>query len=103
MRILAASTACWISSRDRYRHVVETIAKRSPARRTRGGAPRHPAGPSAARRKSGNDRAAHVGFYLIDKGLPELEGTAQVRRSTAEALQRMSGRFPLCYIWVRSS
>ena len=45
--------------------------------------------------KSGDERAAHVGFYLIDKGLSELERTAPVRRSTAEALRRMSRRFPL--------
>jgi hypothetical protein len=84
-------------SRDHYRHVVETIAKQSRlaeheiARRAI-----QLAHEGVARgEKSGDERAAHVGFYLIDKGLPDLERTAQVRRSTAEALRRMSRRFPL--------
>ncbi|TFG39287.1 MAG: cyclic beta 1-2 glucan synthetase, partial [Syntrophobacterales bacterium] len=33
--------------------------------------------------------------YLIDKGFPHLEQTAEVRLSTLEALQRMGRRFPL--------
>ena len=41
------------------------------------------------------DRAAHVGFYLIDKGLPELERAAGVHVSIAGALRRIGSRFPL--------
>ena len=86
------------ASRDRYRHVVETIAKQS--RLAEHEVARHAiqrAHEGAARAaKSGDDRAAHVGFYLIDKGLPELERTVQVRRSPVEALRQMSGQFPLC-------
>ena len=85
------------ASRDRYRHVVETIAKQSRlaehevARRAI-----QLAQEGAARAaKNADDRVAHVGFYLIDKGLPELERTVQVRRSTVEALRMMSGQFPL--------
>ena len=48
-----------------------------------------------AGRKGGDDREAHVGFYLIDKGVPQLERAAEVRLSTSDALQRTSGRFPL--------
>ena len=33
----------------------------------------------SAARSSGDDPAAHVGFHLIDKGLPNLERIAQVR------------------------
>ncbi len=82
-------------TRDRYRHAVETIAKSS----------RLPEGEVARKtiqlakegavRKGSDDRAAHVGFYLIDKGLPLLERTAEVHLSAAEALQRMSRQFPL--------
>ena len=43
----------------------------------------------------GDDRAAHVGFYLIDKGLPQLEQALEVRLSLSEHLQRWSRRFPL--------
>jgi len=83
------------STRDRYRHVVEKIARhsrfseREVARRAIGLA--H----EGANGKDGNDRAAHVGFYLIDKGLPQLERALEVRLSTSEYLQRWSRRFPV--------
>jgi cyclic beta-1,2-glucan synthetase len=85
------------ATRDRYRHGVEKIAKSSPlsesevARRaiqlTREGA----AG------KGGDDQSAHVGFYLIDNGLPQLERSAEVRRSPFEAFRRLSRQFPLLF------
>ncbi|HLC40077.1 MAG TPA: glucoamylase family protein, partial [Methylomirabilota bacterium] len=83
------------ATRDRYRHVVEKIAKSS--RLSEGEVARTAIrlareGPA---KKGGDDRAAHVGFYLIDKGLPQLERTAEVRLSISEALQRMSCQFPL--------
>ena len=42
-----------------------------------------------------NDREAHVGFYLIDKGLPQLERTVGVRHSTSGYLQKIGHAFPL--------
>ena len=48
-----------------------------------------------AAKKGGDDRTAHVGFYLIDKGLAQLERTVELRRSPVEALCRVSRRFPL--------
>jgi len=36
-----------------------------------------------------------VGFYLIDKGLRELERTAEARLSASAALTRAAGRFSL--------
>ena len=77
------------STRDRYRHVVEKMAKAS--RLSEGEVARiaiqmaH----DGAARKDGDDRAAHVGFYLIDRGLPQLERTAQVRLAAADALRRV--------------
>ena len=83
------------ATRDRYRHVVEKIAKSS--RLSEGEVARKAIDLShdAAAGKGGDDRTAHVGFYLIDKGFPQLERAAQVRLSTLEALQRMGRRFPL--------
>ncbi|MDH4187916.1 MAG: glycosyltransferase family 2 protein, partial [Nitrospira sp.] len=40
-------------------------------------------------------RAAHVGYYLIDKGLPQLEALAHVRFSFSGALRRVGSRLPL--------
>ena len=83
------------ATRDRYRHVVEKMAKSS--RLSEGEVARKAIDLShdAAAGKGGDDRTAHVGFYLIDKGFPHLEQTAEVRLSTLEALQRMGRRFPL--------
>ncbi|MGH8865751.1 MAG: cyclic beta 1-2 glucan synthetase, partial [Burkholderiales bacterium] len=36
-----------------------------------------------------------MGFYLIDRGLPQLERKAEARRSAFEDLQRLGDRFPL--------
>ena len=38
---------------------------------------------------------AHVGYYLIDEGLSELESLAKVRLSPFEIIQRLSHRIPL--------
>ena len=83
------------ATRDRYRHVVEKMAKSSRLSESEVARKAIQLAQEGAARKGGDDRAAHVGFYLIDKGLPQLERTAEVRLSTAEALQRMSRRFPL--------
>ncbi len=56
-------------TRDRYRHVVEKIAKRS--RLSEGEVAREAI-------RLAQEGATHVGFYLIDKGLPLLERWAQV-------------------------
>jgi hypothetical protein len=48
-----------------------------------------------AARKGGDDRAAHVGFYLIDKGLAQLERMAEVRLSFVKVLRKVGRRFPL--------
>ncbi|HEX9181174.1 MAG TPA: cyclic beta 1-2 glucan synthetase, partial [Burkholderiales bacterium] len=86
------------ATRDRYRHAAERIARqgrlsegevaRKAVELARAGA-RMDAGAGAG------DRAGHVGFYLIDRGVAELEREAQVRHSGVETLRRAAGRFPL--------
>jgi cellobiose phosphorylase len=83
------------ATRDRYRHVVEKIAKNSllseedvarhAIRLAHGGADSN----------GSDDRSAHVGFYLIDKGLPQLERMAEMHISTADKFRRTSSQFPL--------
>jgi cyclic beta-1,2-glucan synthetase len=83
------------ATRDRYRHVVERIAKRL-----------HLAEQAVARtaidlatvanaQVDSGGRAAHVGFYLIDRGLPQLERAVGVRRSAPELLRGMLGKVSL--------
>ena len=79
-------------TRDCYRRTVEAIARRSPlaeAQVARLAIGLAQAGASA------NARTRHVGFYLIDEGLPQLEKAAQARGSTVGILRGPSGRFPL--------
>jgi cyclic beta-1,2-glucan synthetase len=84
-------------TRDRYRHVVEEVAKRS--RRSESEVAREAIrlAREAAAKNDSDDRAAHVGFYLIDRGLPQLERTVGVSRPPLEALRRMGRRFPLLF------
>jgi cyclic beta-1,2-glucan synthetase len=80
------------ATRDRYRHVVEKISESS--RRSESEVARKAiqlACESAAKKES-DERAAHVGFYLIDKGLPQLEQALGICRSTAKALQKWISR-----------
>ncbi|MDD5762690.1 MAG: glucoamylase family protein, partial [bacterium] len=42
-----------------------------------------------------DDRTAHVGFYLIDNGLPRMERAAEARLPLPETLRRMADRFSL--------
>jgi len=75
------------ASRDSYRHAVETIAKAS-------GCPEDTvasqavalaaAGPAPA----GGDREAHVGYYLLDRGLPALEQAMGANLAPAAAMRR---------------
>ena len=87
------------ATRDRYRHVVEEIAKGS--RLSEGDVARkaiqlaHDGTGGTFGHDGDDDRAAHVGFYLVDKGRPRLERAARMRPSPAEAIQRMGRRVPL--------
>jgi tetratricopeptide (TPR) repeat protein len=82
-------------TRDRYRHVVEKIAKSSRHSESQVARQAIQLAHEGAARKGGGDRTAHVGFYLIDKGLAQLEQTVDMRRSIFEALRSVSCRFPL--------
>ena len=61
------------ATRDRYRHVVEKTAKSSLHSESEVARQAIQLAHEGAARKGGGDRTAHVGFYLIDKGLAQLE------------------------------
>ena len=87
------------STRNHYRNVVEKIAKISRLSESEVARKAIQLAHESAAHKDGklgpDARAAHVGFYLIDKGLAELEQLAEVRLSVSEALRKLSLRFPL--------
>jgi cyclic beta-1,2-glucan synthetase len=87
------------STRDQYRHVVERIAKNGRLSEAEVAATAVRLAHDSAARKDGtqgkDNRAAHVGYYLIDKGLAQLEDLAGLRLSLTETVRKKSGRFPL--------
>ena len=91
------------ATRDRYRHAVENIAKRGPlSEREVAAEAIRLAHESAARgggTHGGDQRAAHVGYYLVDQGVSHLEALARVRWSPAAALRNVGSRLPVpCYL-----
>ena len=86
-------------TRNRYRQVVETIAKRSSLTERQVAESAIQLARAAAGRVSlrddGSARRAHVGFYLIDRGRRELESITQFRRSLPARLRDALGRAPL--------
>ncbi len=83
------------STRDRYRHIVEKLARNSPHTESEVARKAILLAQEGVARKGGDDRAAHVGFYLIDEGLSQLERSAQVRVSSPTVLGGVGRRFPL--------
>ena len=83
------------TTRDRYRQVIEQIARQSYLSESEVAHLAIELAKTTATQKGVDDRAAHVGFYLIDKGLPELEQKATLRFSPERLLGRVIRRFPL--------
>ena len=90
------------ATRDHYRHVVEKIAKASRLsehqvadKAIQMAQQRAATAKSDAHGSVEYDRASHVGYYLIDKGLSQLKQAAEMRLTSVEAVQRSGGRFPL--------
>ena len=87
------------ATRDRYRHAVEKLAKYS--RQSEGEVARLAVqlARQAAARPGGDGREAHVGFYLIDRGLPQLEQAAQARLPWLDTAQSLLACRPLlCFL-----
>ncbi len=85
------------TTRDRYRHVIEKAAKNSRLNLTENEVAREAVrlAREGAEINGTADRTAHVGFYLIDKGLPRFERKVKIRFSPGAAVKKASARFPL--------
>jgi cellobiose phosphorylase len=83
------------ATRDRYRHVVERLAKGS-GKREEAVAEQAVAFAKEAAGDSGtvDDRLGHVGYYLIDDGLPRLEAAVGHRPGARESAYRWVHRHP---------
>jgi cyclic beta-1,2-glucan synthetase len=85
------------ATRDRYRHRIEALARRVKLAETDVARTVVRLAAEAAHRDGTQARTAHVGFYLIDKGRPHLEGLLHVPRSLRGIAGRAARRSPLAW------
>lgn len=83
------------STRDRYRRTVERLAKRSLLSEKEVAEEAIRLARERAATHGDEDRQAHVGYYLIDDGLRQLEERIKARRSVGELLRRLNAKPPL--------
>ncbi|HXA15069.1 MAG TPA: hypothetical protein VNW23_08075, partial [Opitutaceae bacterium] len=85
------------STRDRYRHSVEAISRHSQLSEVEVAQKAVQLAEEGVRQKGRKDRAAHAGFYLIDRGQPMLERAVKVRWPWGRIIERSIHRFPLTF------
>src|SRR5580658_2543538 len=85
------------STRDRYRHSVEFLARHSQLSEADVARRAIQLAADSARRKGSEHRSAHVGFYLIDKGQTVLGRMTHVRRPWRTIIERSIHRYPLTF------
>jgi cyclic beta-1,2-glucan synthetase len=85
------------ATRDRYRHSVESLARHSLLQETDVAQHAIRLAEEGVQQRGTGDRSAHVGYYLVDKGLPLLERATRVRWPWGSAMERGIRRFPLTF------
>ncbi len=83
------------NTRDQYRHVVEEVARKSAATEVDVARAAIELAGQGAVGADGDSRTGHVGFYLIDQGITDLEGRVTVRSTVLDMLRGLGRRFPL--------
>ncbi|MES2788894.1 MAG: glucoamylase family protein [Planctomycetota bacterium] len=91
------------ASRDRYRHAVERVAKRSPRSEiqvarvavelAQEAQKDHPESAEEYRKTRDCEPDHHIGYYLVDDGRRFLEKSVGYRRTILDYLQRFGSRF----------
>jgi cellobiose phosphorylase len=85
------------STRDRYRHAIEFLARNSQLSEAEVAQHAIQLAADSARQNGPEDRAAHVGFYLIDKGQPLLARLVKIKLPWRTIIERSIHRFPLVF------
>jgi len=83
------------ATRDRYRHVIEDVARGSTCGEMAVARAAIVLAQAAAAQRGFRDRSAHVGYYLIDHGRQDLERAVGCRLSWRLRTSRASRRFRL--------
>jgi cellobiose phosphorylase len=87
-------------SRDTYRHAVERIARSSPVAEWDVAAQAVEFARQHASNAANDPRVSHVGFFLVDEGLSQLEREVQMRPDIATRIARRWNRLPLAFYLV---
>jgi cellobiose phosphorylase len=85
------------NTRDQYRHVIEKIAKKCNFSETDIARKCIDLAQKGAESNGLTDRRAHVGYYLIGKGLPQLEYLTNPKRNISSIFKKLISRFPLFF------
>jgi cyclic beta-1,2-glucan synthetase len=85
------------ATRDQYRHVVEKIAKNSRLSENEVARVAVRLAVESEGMTGGDDRAKHVGFYLIDKGFDRFQRLTGARLSFTETIRKAIRRLPLYF------
>jgi hypothetical protein len=88
------------NTRDQYRHIIETIGKKSRLSEVEVATKAIELAKKGAGQNTTEDRTAHVGYYLIDKGLIQLEKLAKIKFHFSSFVKRLLTRFPLFFFLV---
>ena len=85
------------ATRDRYRHVIEDVARRSASSEMAVAREAIALARATAAQRGMHDRSAHVGYYLVDQGRPRLERAVGWRPSWKSRIGRVGRhlRLPL--------
>ncbi len=82
-------------TRDHYRHAVEKIAKSSGMSEKDIAAYAVRLAEESSEKKEDHLAKGHVGYYLVDKGVKEVERYAAMKPSIGEVLRKQFNRIPL--------
>jgi cellobiose phosphorylase len=83
------------TTRDRYRHVIEEVARGSLDSELAVAREAIALAQNSAERLGANDRSAHIGYYLIDRGRQSLERAVGCRLSWTRRASRASRQLRL--------
>ncbi|MBN1791791.1 MAG: hypothetical protein JW830_14920 [Bacteroidales bacterium] len=90
-----AYTSMDFNTRDHYRHVIEKIAKKCVFSEIEVARKSIELARTGAELNGPGDRTAHVGFYLIGRGLPQLEQVTKIKPTLSSVARKTVFRFPL--------
>jgi len=83
------------ATRDRYRHVIEKIAKSSPLSETEVAQKIVDLAKTGSSPDEKFGKKRHVGYYLIDEGLPEAEAYVNMTLSFKQKVFKAAHQFPV--------